>query len=81
MKLINILLPTILLRCSRLFLRDAKLASLYSQLRASKMTIEDQNDEDFLVYKGIQRTFKAKVVNLLQEKLEAQDASDESSDK
>ena len=81
MKLINILLPTISLRCSRLFLRDAKLASLYSQLRASKMTIEDQNDEDFLVYKGIQRTVKAKVVNLLQQKLEAQDASDESSDK
>ena len=31
------------------------------------------------MYKGVQKTFNAKVTNLLQEKLEAQDASDESS--
>ena len=34
-----------------------------------------------VVYKGMQKTFKAKVTNLLQEKyLKAQDASDESSE-
>ena len=32
------------------------------------------------VYKGIHQTVKAKVVNLLQERLEAQNAFDESSD-
>ena len=37
------------------------------------MTIEDENDEDSFVYKGMQQTVKAKVVNLLREKLEAQE--------
>ena len=34
----------------------------------------------YVQYKGMQQTFNAKVTNLLQEKLEAQDAPDESSD-
>ena len=44
----------------------------------SMMTIEEKNDET-LVYEEMQQTVKAKV-NVLQEKLEAQDTSDESSD-
>ena len=40
------------------------------------MTIEDENDEDSFVYKGMQQTVKAKVVNLLREKLEAQEQQD-----
>ena len=57
--------------------------SLHPQFRLSMMTIEDENDEDSFVYKGMQQTGKAKVVNLLREKLEAQeqqDVSDEGSD-
>ena len=44
------------------------------------MTIEDENEEDYFVYKEMQQTVKAKVVNQLQKKLETQNASDESSD-
>ena len=57
--------------------------SLHPQFRLSMMTIEDENDEDSFVYKGMQQTAKAKVVNLLREKLEAQkqqDVSDGGSD-
>ena len=46
------------------------------------MTIEVEYDETLNIFmdKGMQQTFKARVTNLLQEKLEAQDASDESND-
>ena len=50
--------------------------SLHPQFRLSMMTIEDENDEDSFVYKGMQQTVKAKVVNLLREKLEAQEQQD-----
>ena len=50
--------------------------SLHPQFRLSMMTIEDGNDEDSFVYKGMQQTVKAKVVNLLREKLEAQEQQD-----
>ena len=50
--------------------------SLLPQFRLSMMTIEDENDEDSFVYKGMQQTVKAKVVNLLREKLEAQEQQD-----
>ena len=43
------------------------------------MTIEDNTDEDFFVYKGIQQTVKGRVVNLFLEKLEVQDTYGESS--
>ena len=42
--------------------------------------IENENDEDSIGHKGMQQTVKAKVVNLLKEKLETQDVSNESSD-
>ena len=51
--------------------------------RLSMMTIEDENVEDTFVYKGMQQTVKAKVVDLLREMLEVQerqDASDGGSD-
>ena len=50
--------------------------SLHPQFRLSMMTIEDENDEDSFIYKGMQQTVKAKVVNLLREKLEAQEQQD-----
>ena len=50
--------------------------SLHPQFRLSMTTIEDENDEDSFVYKGMQQTVKAKVVNLLREKLEAQEQQD-----
>ena len=51
--------------------------SLHPQFRLSMMTIEDENDEDSFVYKGMQQTVKAKkVVKLLREKLEAQEQQD-----
>ena len=47
----------------------------------SVMTIENKNDETPLCIKRMQQMVKAnQVVNLLQEKLEVQDAYDESSD-
>ena len=50
--------------------------SLHPQFRLSMMTIEDENDKDSFVNKGMQQTVKAKVVNLLREKLEAQEQQD-----
>ena len=50
--------------------------SLHPQFRLSMMTIEDEN---CFVYKGMQKTVKAKMVNLLREcreKLEAQEQQD-----
>ena len=44
------------------------------------ITFAVENDETPFAHKGMQQTFKAKVTNLLQEKLEAQGASDEWSD-